>query len=538
MKKQISIGSTGTVFANNINDNFTEIYNSKSNQYVLQTTDNLENISFWEVGKIYIIKDNFEINDIVIPDKCSLKFEGGSFTKLSTGLGRVTFTGNIFIQSSNPCLFNITLVTTNGVKEINADWFDLEKQTTTQYNAKATASTTKNNTFLSNHNNFTINWGNGIYVFSAESNNLAHNNIGKGPYKTCLHFPASKGIVFTSAKANLEVKNIFIHSSGASWSVECSLPQTVAECAFENVYCISETDHVIQRALTYSAAIYGCKWVNFQGTSNNPDKGIFYNFGTVSNIINNIKDQGFTFTKVHVGATPLKAVFYDTTVAIMKDSSFCYGHILENIVYRSGTINEQGIVIDLQNNHFESISRELINITCNENANGDIFLRGNRYITGFPTPGEVQLRIGRCRLRECDFPTFKEILFIEAFGLPSAASGNWHNYTNLNLLVVNNQIGSNYEAVYCRGSQAVSNKVVEIVSPLTFPDFTIPVRPDNSQPRTIKEVVYINAPSACTTANLPTLTSADRGFKLYDTTRNKEVLWNGTAWVNVDGTNL
>ena len=41
-----------------------------------------------------------------------------------------------------------------------------------------------------------------------------------------------------------------------------------------------------------------------------------------------------------------------------------------------------------------------------------------------------------------------------------------------------------------------------------------------------------------TTNKRPTLTSSDDGFEYYDTTLKKKILWNGTAWVNLDGTEL
>lgn len=40
------------------------------------------------------------------------------------------------------------------------------------------------------------------------------------------------------------------------------------------------------------------------------------------------------------------------------------------------------------------------------------------------------------------------------------------------------------------------------------------------------------------TASRPALTSADAGFQYYDSTLKKSILWNGTAWVNMDGTAL
>lgn len=41
-----------------------------------------------------------------------------------------------------------------------------------------------------------------------------------------------------------------------------------------------------------------------------------------------------------------------------------------------------------------------------------------------------------------------------------------------------------------------------------------------------------------TTNNRPTLSNTDEGFEYYDTTLKKKILWNGTVWVNVDGTAL
>lgn len=41
-----------------------------------------------------------------------------------------------------------------------------------------------------------------------------------------------------------------------------------------------------------------------------------------------------------------------------------------------------------------------------------------------------------------------------------------------------------------------------------------------------------------TTNNRPTLSNTDEGFDYYDTTLKKKILWNGTDWVNIDGTEL
>ena len=40
------------------------------------------------------------------------------------------------------------------------------------------------------------------------------------------------------------------------------------------------------------------------------------------------------------------------------------------------------------------------------------------------------------------------------------------------------------------------------------------------------------------TNNRPTLSNKDEGFEYYDTTLKKKILWNGTVWVNLDGTEL
>ena len=48
----------------------------------------------------------------------------------------------------------------------------------------------------------------------------------------------------------------------------------------------------------------------------------------------------------------------------------------------------------------------------------------------------------------------------------------------------------------------------------------------------------INTSAKGTTTQRPTLSSAYEGFEYYDSTLKKKVLWNGTAWVNMDGTAL
>ena len=41
-----------------------------------------------------------------------------------------------------------------------------------------------------------------------------------------------------------------------------------------------------------------------------------------------------------------------------------------------------------------------------------------------------------------------------------------------------------------------------------------------------------------TTSQRPSLTTADEGFEYYDTTLNKQIIWNGAEWTNIDGTSL
>ena len=50
--------------------------------------------------------------------------------------------------------------------------------------------------------------------------------------------------------------------------------------------------------------------------------------------------------------------------------------------------------------------------------------------------------------------------------------------------------------------------------------------------------ISINIKREGTTEQRPILTSTDDGFEYYDTTLKKKILWNGTAWVNMDSTDL
>ena len=40
------------------------------------------------------------------------------------------------------------------------------------------------------------------------------------------------------------------------------------------------------------------------------------------------------------------------------------------------------------------------------------------------------------------------------------------------------------------------------------------------------------------TNSRPVLSADDEGYEYYDTTLKKKIFWNGTTWVNVDGTEL
>ena len=40
------------------------------------------------------------------------------------------------------------------------------------------------------------------------------------------------------------------------------------------------------------------------------------------------------------------------------------------------------------------------------------------------------------------------------------------------------------------------------------------------------------------TNSRPVLSTDDESYEYYDTTLKKKILWNGTAWVNIDGTEL
>ena len=50
--------------------------------------------------------------------------------------------------------------------------------------------------------------------------------------------------------------------------------------------------------------------------------------------------------------------------------------------------------------------------------------------------------------------------------------------------------------------------------------------------------IYLEKLESCTTSQLPSGDNLYTGFTIYDSTRQKQILWNGTDWVNLDGTAL
>ena len=51
-------------------------------------------------------------------------------------------------------------------------------------------------------------------------------------------------------------------------------------------------------------------------------------------------------------------------------------------------------------------------------------------------------------------------------------------------------------------------------------------------------LLEMNEDTRCTTNQRPTLKNTDEGFEYYDSTLKKKIFWNGTSWVNLDGTSL
>jgi hypothetical protein len=93
-------------------------------------------------------------------------------------------------------------------------------------------------------------------------------------------------------------------------------------------------------------------------------------------------------------------------------------------------------------------------------------------------------------------------------------------------------------------SLSMRPKVGEV--PLGFRFFEVSQkRPIYAQDVVGNKIVWVDsngypadAKRSGTTANRPTLTANDKGFTYWDTTVNKMIAWNGSAWVNLDGSAL
>ena len=84
---------------------------------------------------------------------------------------------------------------------------------------------------------------------------------------------------------------------------------------------------------------------------------------------------------------------------------------------------------------------------------------------------------------------------------------------------------------FCTDKIAVNNNIYGLV---------LFYKGDNTWVDAMGRVVDDNYPinTKGSTNQRPTLSSTDDGFEYYDTTLKKKVLWNGTAWVNMDGSSL
>lgn len=256
---------------------------------------------------------------------------------------------------------------------------------------------------------------------------------------------------------------------------------------------------------------------------------------------------------------------YDSLDKEVKDiKSICY---VRNTRIESSTNNiltaSASVRIDL-----EKCSLYSTKLNACYNSFGDIWFN-NCDLTNVSF--NANIRAVNCRIKSNNFILFDNgqtspySVYLDSCDIDLSTYFLYDSNDNLDLTVLNCQFKSTYEdgLLSQRQSQIkpisfynckfeVANRFwyfpKEVVSELFFINSTL-----NSKNRNINlyddkakiklfnclvNDFIINTSAKGTTTQRPTLSSTDEGFEYYDSTLKKKVLWNGTSWVNMDGTSL
>lgn len=475
-------------------------------------------------NKIYKITQDIDLGHgvLTIPAGCTLDFQGGSIT---TG----SISGDFDIRGECKLALIHYHPTSDGSKIINFKYFNSTPEINS-YNLDI---------FLEHQ--YAIYFPVGTYQFSREavSDKLVR-IYGDDPSLSVLEFPNSNGIVFSKGNSwNVRnyIKNIAINSEKNCVTLNDNRngANTVQVSTFENLMLTSNNGYCVYNMLSedsegISARPYHLIFKDISlYTGGNNLRPYFYGIMGLKNRFENISDFSYKSTT--------RQTYFQ----------YCCGEFRNfNITYATNILH---FLFSANNSALASIENEdnNIDVTFNEESSEYSFVNCN--FEGFNdylfylTSGTIDISFDNTTWTDYSqyhtiYATFYCYRLKRIKGVLKH-KGKANLSQALSVPIVMTRCSNNEEK-----DEAIKGMIVQGVSEINvlFKDLE---GADNGAARVISGNKYSlegnvnNLPiERISTDYERVYTTLYAGFTIYDTNIKKMILWNGTAWVNIDGTAL
>ena len=299
--------------------------------------------------------------DVVIPENCVLKFEGGCL-KNGTIVGDETR-----IYGMN-VLYHIFLKGTFFEKTIDLKWYNALTIDDESYNNKSVTDSflTELVTTIINEGKSDIKFGCGIYGFQdviTVTNVKSYLKItGEGEAKTCLFFPNSKGFFFKyGGLGNATFDNFMIHSEDNCIQFYCNTSSDrfnyVHGTIFSNLRLLSNHGTYAMGAdQTLLFFLYHNIFKNVQVYA----KYGFVNWSGLGTYFDNVTDNRFNFLGKRIAKIDGTSLFYNCKSIVWQNSNTTYAGI-DHIYYADfDEVPAYGCFFDARNCNMEGLEKEFV----------------------------------------------------------------------------------------------------------------------------------------------------------------------------------
>lgn len=380
-----------------------------------------------------------------------------------------------------------------------------------------------------------------------------------------------QGLKFGKITNDAEIrKNIYVRNSSIQGKMCCAFFSTenvsVENCSFDCSDAENSYDHAFYVTNTQGFSARGCSFSNALDAIN------LFNSGTVTRewdienaVISNSKVYNCRrFIAISKGKNiTIESTYIDSlqendaTINTFWCSG-CRDIYIDGVSYKSNVLNNRHLIIQASNTNGGEVKVSNLNVEC--------------FVPNIAISGSTNFYMENCSLKlngaAADYSNYA--IFLDfgntssihgeikkcTFNMADCAKGQYIWIRNSSATI--NNSAEFTDCVFKRDNVGTSKLLFDQLSRLA-PDIVVRNSgiqtslkiKDESSPKyfdcykTDDNTLYLDVPyyKYATKTNIdnvltPLLTQNDVGYIVYDSTNSKMILWNGTTWVNMDGTAL